>query len=53
MSNKLECYIALKWKGQQGTNTLTYWAHSKVTEKMRSCEFGPGTVFTKLNSLPN
>ncbi len=36
MSNKLECYIALSWKGQQGIHTLTYWAHSKFTKKMKS-----------------
>jgi len=26
--NKLECYIAVCWKGLPETNTLAYWAHS-------------------------
>jgi hypothetical protein len=37
--NKLECYIALDWKGLPRTNTLAYWAHLKVTKKMKCCEF--------------
>jgi hypothetical protein len=33
-SNKLECYITLGQKGLPVTNTLAYWAYSKVREKI-------------------
>ncbi len=36
--SKLESYITLGWKGMSKTNTLAYWAHSKVTKKMKSSE---------------
>ncbi len=39
--NKLEGYIALEWKGLSGINTRAYWAHSKVTKKMKGCEYRP------------
>ncbi len=28
--NKLESHITLGWNGYPGTNTIAYWAHSKV-----------------------
>jgi hypothetical protein len=31
--NKLECFIALGWKGLPGTNTLAYWAIHKLLIK--------------------
>jgi hypothetical protein len=37
--NKLECCITLGWKSLPGTNTLAYWAHCFVTEKMKCCEY--------------
>jgi hypothetical protein len=27
--NKLECYIAIDWKGLPGTSALAYWARTK------------------------
>ncbi len=36
--NKVECYITLGLKGLTGTNTQAYWAHSKVTKKMKCFE---------------
>jgi hypothetical protein len=33
--NKLECCITLGCKGYPETNTIAYWAHSKVTKKMK------------------
>jgi hypothetical protein len=38
--NKPECFIALMCKGFPETNTLAYWAYLKVTEKIKSCEYG-------------
>jgi len=32
-SNKLECYIALDWKGLPGT-TPAYWANYKIRGKL-------------------
>jgi hypothetical protein len=32
--NKLECYIALSWKGLPWKNTLAYLVHSQVTKKI-------------------
>jgi hypothetical protein len=26
--NRLECYMALIWKGLPGMDTIAYWAHS-------------------------
>ncbi len=37
--NKQECYITLSWKGQTWTNTLAYWAHSKIKKKMECCKY--------------
>ncbi len=45
--NKLECYIALWWKGLAGTNTLAYWAHYWVA-KMKCCNYDPRSVFGML-----
>jgi hypothetical protein len=39
--NKLVCSITLSWKGLPVTNTLTYWASSLVTNKMKCCEYAP------------
>jgi hypothetical protein len=54
-SDKLLCYIIQGWKGLQETNTLAYWAHSKVTKKMKCCEYGPigrtATDKTKVKGL--
>jgi hypothetical protein len=33
-------FPTIGWKGLSGTNTLAYWAHSKVTKKMKCCEYG-------------
>jgi hypothetical protein len=39
----------------EGTNTLAYWVHSKVTNKMKCCEYGPigrtATDKTKVRGL--
>ncbi len=32
--NKLEFHITQGWKGLSVTNTLAYWAYSKVKKKM-------------------
>ncbi len=32
--------MSLDWKGFPKKNTLGYWAHSKVTEKMKGFEYG-------------
>jgi hypothetical protein len=51
--NKLECNTALGQKGLHLTNNLDYLAHSKVTEKMKCCEYGTGVAFTTLPFLHN
>ncbi len=40
--NKLEFFIKLGWKGLPVINTLAYWAHLEVMNKMKSCEYNPG-----------
>jgi hypothetical protein len=37
--NKLKCYITLGWKSLTVTNTLAYWAHSCVTNKIKCSEY--------------
>jgi len=39
--NKLECYIALRWKHLPIANTLASWAHLQLEMKMKGCEHGP------------
>ncbi len=39
--NELQCYMTLVIKGLPGINTLAYWAHSKVTKKIKFCEYCP------------
>ncbi len=40
-TNKLDSSITLRWKGLTVANTLTYWAGSLVTKKMKYCEYAP------------
>jgi hypothetical protein len=40
----LEHYILICRKGLPWTNTLAYWAHSKVRKKMKCCEYGTSCV---------
>jgi hypothetical protein len=44
--NKLDCYITLSGKGLSVINTLTYWASSWVTKKMKFWEYGPRVIKT-------
>ncbi len=37
----LPANIILGWKRLSGSNTLAYWAHSKVTKIIKCCEYGP------------
>ncbi len=39
--NKLECFTMASLSNLVLCNTLTYWADTKVTKKMRCCEYGP------------
>ncbi len=39
--NMLSCCTTLGWNSLPGTNTTTYWAHSKVIKKMKCCERKP------------
>jgi hypothetical protein len=36
--NKLECYIALGWKGLLRDNTIAYWTLLYVMKKMKCSE---------------
>ncbi len=45
VSNKLECYITLGWRGLIGTHTRAYWAHSYITKKINCFEYGPWNLF--------
>jgi hypothetical protein len=40
-AHKLDCSMAQSWKGLPMTNTLTYWACSYVTKKMKFCVNAP------------
>jgi hypothetical protein len=52
--NKLECFIKLRRKGFQVTNTQAYLAHLQVTKKMKcyKCD-SMVVVFTTLHFLSN
>jgi hypothetical protein len=36
---KLECYIALGWKGLPDANTLAFRAHLQVAKKTKCCKY--------------
>jgi hypothetical protein len=50
-SDKLECCPTLGWKCSPLTNILIYWAHSKVSKKIKSCEYVPVCIFMKFHFL--
>jgi hypothetical protein len=47
------CYDTQGWKGLPETNTLAYWVHLWVTEKIRFCENGPQHLKLHENSKKN
>ncbi len=49
--NKLECYIALGWKGLLPDNTIAYWAHLYVMKKMKCSEYGATTLIIMTLSI--
>ncbi len=46
--NKLDCYITVGCKCLPVTNSLTYWACSQVTNKMKFCEYVPWLVYNSI-----
>jgi hypothetical protein len=51
--NKLEHYITLVLKDLTGTNTLPYWTHLQVTNKMKCCEYGSSGRGTVVEPSPH
>jgi hypothetical protein len=43
LTNGLDCYVTLDWKGLQVTNTPAYLVHLQVAMYMKWCEYDPST----------